>query len=393
MKYTILSMEALSGVELPDPIVWEPGLTLERNQPYLIGGLVILLEYLAGDKRSGIDGQGQPWESVLPAHYGHILDTVGGDGEELDVYIKDADCDWTADVHVIDQLNLATGNWDEHKCMIGFADAPDAEAAYVDAFSDGKGRDRLGATCTICSDTFLTWVYGGDLQAAMATQDIPDMTVRATKQGTDAVGEQIVKPTLPAVQARFGSFPVTLKGADCLSIIDESNGEQIRYSVYLIGPLLVWDKSRPIVNDLVRLLKMAPSSAEFHIYIASPGGSLFDAMRIASAMRNTKAKVITYAIGQVCSAAVILWAEGHVRQIGRCAYFMQHMSSHGQSGKSTQIMQRAAIIVNYVRNVVLQRQIDVGLWTEEEISDLVDRSRDIYITAAEAIKRTEQKND
>ena len=380
---------SLSSSDLPDFIVWEPGLELTVNQPYLVGGMVILLELLAGDKRTGTDADGSPWESILPAHYGHILDTTGGDGEELDVYIKSENCDWSADVHIIDQLNLQTGNWDEHKIMLGFPTVQEAEETYIKAFSDEKGTARLAATSTLNLDQFLGWVYCGDTQSAIATQIVAGMTVRSTN-ATAAIGDVAVKPTLPPIVGRFGAVPVPMGNAQALTVVDESTAENLRYSVYLFGDLNVDSKLRPVCNDLVRLLKALPENAQVDFYIASRGGDLLEAMRIASAIRLSKANVFTHAVGPVCSAAVVIWAEGHDRRIGDCAFFMQHMSSHGQFGKSTEILQRSMTIVNYVRTTVLRRQLEIGLWTEQEISDLVDKARDLYISADIARRRTEK---
>ena len=379
---------SLSSADLPDFIVWEPGMEFVVDQPYLLGGVTLILELLAGDKRTGTDADGSPWESILPAHYGHILDTRGGDGEELDIYINAENPDWSGDVYIIDQLNLQSGSWDEHKIMLAFPSVQEAESTYVKAFSDEKGVARLAACTTLTLDDFLAWVYCGDTQSAIAPQNF-EKEVRTTA-ATQALGDAVVKTPTPIIPGRFGGIPVQLGNAQALTIIDESTAENLRYSVYLFGDLDVGSRLRPVCNDLVRLLKALPENAQVDFYISSRGGDLLEAMRIASAIRLSRANVFTHAVGPVCSAAVVIWAEGHDRRIGDCAFFMQHMSSHGQFGKSTEILQRSMTIVNYVRSVVLRRQMEIGLWTEQEVSDLVDKSRDLYISADIARQRTEK---
>lgn len=362
--------------ELPEPLFWDATIPLQINQPYLVGGLVLVLEKLAGDTRTGTDAQGKTWESILPAHYGYIADTVGGDKEALDIYIRDGAGDLTlTPVSIVDQKNLTKNVWDGHKIMLGFATADEAARLYVKAFSDGKGADRIQDIGTMSFDDLHCWVLSGDTTSPIAGQSIPDMVVsKGPVAGT------------PVQSNRFGAQSVVLAPKASLCLTDLFQGQ---YVAYLFGPISAQPgPHQTALNDLIRILREATSDTKLTIFIASPGGDLLEAMRLAGAMRSSKAHITTCAVGAVCSAAVVVWAEGTERQIGTCAYFMQHMSSHMDYGSSRKIMQRATATARYVRTVVLQRQIDVGLWTEREVADLVEKATDLYASSDKARTRT-----
>ncbi len=122
-------------------------------------GLSITIENAKGSMRTGKDGKGKPWQSILPAHY--VRGTgVGADGMAMDVYVgpyPDSEV-----VFVVDQLDPSTGAFDEHKAMVGFTNLHDALNTYRQAFSDGRGDDRVGAVHRVSMDGFKGWLRGGD---------------------------------------------------------------------------------------------------------------------------------------------------------------------------------------------------------------------------------------
>src|SRR5580704_5600908 len=106
-----------------------------------IHGLDISIENPRGSYRSGV-ADGKAWKAKLPAHYGYIRNTEGSDGDHVDCYIGPHLK--SPHVFVIDQKDLGSGKFDEHKCFIGFGSKTQAKEAYHQAFSDGKGKDRIG---------------------------------------------------------------------------------------------------------------------------------------------------------------------------------------------------------------------------------------------------------
>jgi hypothetical protein len=124
-----------------------------------VHGLDISIENPRGSYRSGV-ADGKPWKSRLPNHYGYLRKTEGGDGQHVDVYLGPHLK--SPHVFVIDQHELGSGLWDEHKCLIGFGSKTQAREAYHRAFSDGKGKDRIGHIETMTVDGFKSWLRDGD---------------------------------------------------------------------------------------------------------------------------------------------------------------------------------------------------------------------------------------
>jgi hypothetical protein len=107
-----------------------------------IAGLDVAIETPRNALRRGVEADGRPWSVAMPAHYGYVKRTVGSDDEQLDCYIgpnPNAPMVW-----VVDQLDLRTGGFDEHKALIGFDSRAEALGAYTLGFSDGMGSKRIG---------------------------------------------------------------------------------------------------------------------------------------------------------------------------------------------------------------------------------------------------------
>ena len=66
---------------------------------------------------------------------------------------------------------------------------------------------------------------------------------------------------------------------------------------------------------------------------------------------------------------------------------MQHMSSQMMSGKTTAIAAKTKFCMNYIANQ-LKRLVEIGLFTEQEIQDMIYKSADIFISGREAASRT-----
>lgn len=103
---------------------------------FSIGNLKIAIENPAGSTRSGIDANGQEWSSTLQHHYGYIENTLGADGDEIDVFIKNHLDHIPKYAYVINQLNL-NGTFDEHKVVIGAETEEEAKVIYMSNYSEG----------------------------------------------------------------------------------------------------------------------------------------------------------------------------------------------------------------------------------------------------------------
>lgn len=134
-----------------------------------IHGLNIAIENRAGSQRSGTDKGGKRWSVRMPAHYGYIKGTVGRDKDHVDCYIGPNL--GSNKVFIVNQLDAATGKFDEHKCMLGFANRKQAENTYLRGFSDGKAHKRLGHVTEADITEFKDWLNNGNTKKPVKRSD------------------------------------------------------------------------------------------------------------------------------------------------------------------------------------------------------------------------------
>lgn len=126
-----------------------------------VHGLDITIENPKGSWRSGTSLDGKTWRARLPYHYGYIKRTTGADGDHVDVFVGPHLA--SPHVFVIDQHHLHVDKpFDEHKVFIGFGSERQACHAYAAAFSDGKGRRRIGHVAHLSVDQFKDWLQRGN---------------------------------------------------------------------------------------------------------------------------------------------------------------------------------------------------------------------------------------
>lgn len=115
-------------------------------------GLAIEIENPAGSVRSGDD-----WSIVMFNHYGYFKNVIGADGDELDVYVGEAQ--HNQHVTIIDQM--IDGKYDETKVMLGFPDEDNAMRNYFMNF-DGNWP-RIGHIVrTVEWVDFVDWLFNED---------------------------------------------------------------------------------------------------------------------------------------------------------------------------------------------------------------------------------------
>lgn len=121
-----------------------------------VAGLDISVENPQGSVRRGTAPDGTPWESPMRDHYGYIRGTVGADKDHLDVFVKPGTPeDFKGPAFVVDQVDPATGKFDEHKVVLGAADKAEAEEVYRRNYgADWKG---LAAITELPIGAFKAW--------------------------------------------------------------------------------------------------------------------------------------------------------------------------------------------------------------------------------------------
>jgi hypothetical protein len=98
-------------------------------------GLPVTIENRAGSMRRGVDRDGKAWAVRMIHHYGYIRGTLGVDGDHLDCYIG-PDAEAPMAYLVTTMAPPAFAKVDEQKCMLGFASAAAAKAAFLAHFDN-----------------------------------------------------------------------------------------------------------------------------------------------------------------------------------------------------------------------------------------------------------------
>ena len=354
------------------------------NVPYEFQGLIIVIEYLSGDVRNKVMSNGATISNTMPTAYGYILRTNDIHGEEIDMYLANMP-DYTADALVIDQINPNDSVFDEHKVMLGFSSTDEAVQNYMEVFSDGSGSNRLGAITTFPGETFKEWVNTDGATLRPASQSSIENSIPIHYNPI----KNNPNPNKPA------PLPIDETGGVVLALPDLRDGPKLytkcietgvfEYTLYLYDDLTAEKWSR-VIDTFCRTLNIAGDRDTVHIHLVSRGGSVLLLGRILSAISATKAKVITYAEGEVASAATSIWGAGHERHIYPGAHFMQHMSSQLLEGKTSDIVVKSNFCMEYIK-----RHLDylgsINLFSAEEIEAMVDKSEDVYVSGREAIER------
>ena len=145
--------------DLPEPTEAQKESGNYKKGHVSILGLDIAIENPAGSERSGMDRTGKKWTSKINHHYGYFKRTEGNDLDQVDVFLG-PNPENTEKVFVVNQIDPASGNFDEHKVMMGFETAKEAKAAYLSNYM--KGWDGIGSMAELSVDDFKDWLKNGD---------------------------------------------------------------------------------------------------------------------------------------------------------------------------------------------------------------------------------------
>lgn len=136
-------------------------------------GLKISIENRAGSVRRGTNRNGSEWATLMRHPYGYIRLTEGVDGDHLDCYIGPNP--HSELVFIVNQIEPATGEFDEQKVMLGFDSVEDARHAYLLHYDDER---FLGDIVTMSMEEFrrkaLDRASWGRVVKAQATEAAPE---------------------------------------------------------------------------------------------------------------------------------------------------------------------------------------------------------------------------
>lgn len=106
---------------------------------------------------------GHGWQNRSPADYGYIVGYTGADGDEMDCYLGPNR--WSNVVYVIDQNQIGSTLFDEHKVMIGYASEKQALNDYYAGHNLGK---QIFRGITVMSKArFINWLKTGNLKKSL----------------------------------------------------------------------------------------------------------------------------------------------------------------------------------------------------------------------------------
>jgi inorganic pyrophosphatase len=165
-------------------------------------------ENMKGSVRTGVDAEGKPWESTVPADYGYFKKTIGADKDHVDVYNIG-----TGDKHFIVDQREPGGKFDEHKVVVNARDINEARDTYLAGFSDDKALARLHGITEVDEPTLKQWLKtaskkkpfnGVKIEAPKAEPKVVTTAVTKLREaGHNEVADAIEK--MPAGEERIAA--------------------------------------------------------------------------------------------------------------------------------------------------------------------------------------------
>ena len=149
-----------------------------------VGTFNITIENPKGSVRSGIDTEGNKWETTMQNTYGYIRGTEGVDGDHIDVFLSDDIDGWNGrKVFVVDQYN-EDGTFDEHKVMLGFNEADDAEAAYFANYDRNWAKKHKTMLTGVNLEEFKKWIESSHRKTKAFSEYKSVKTIEGQSSGT-----------------------------------------------------------------------------------------------------------------------------------------------------------------------------------------------------------------
>src|SRR5256885_352812 len=121
-------------------------------------GMTLAIENPKGSTRTGVKRTGEHWSRQMAHDYGYVKRTEGADGDPVDVFLTGKPD--TGKVFVVNQVDPATGKFDEVKAVLGAANPEEAQAVYRANYP--KGWKGLGSIVEMPTERFRHWAGSED---------------------------------------------------------------------------------------------------------------------------------------------------------------------------------------------------------------------------------------
>jgi ATP-dependent Clp protease protease subunit len=133
-------------------------------------------------------------------------------------------------------------------------------------------------------------------------------------------------------------------------------------TIYVYGVIGGWDQ--PDTEDIVRGIA-ALNVATIHLRIHSPGGMVFEAQAIKTALERHPARVVAHVDGQACSAASTLMLAGDEIEIAPGGFVMIHNPTTLAWGDDAEMMRTAEMLRAIRDSIATQYASRTGLDVDE----------------------------
>ena len=154
---------------------------------------------------------------------------------------------------------------------------------------------------------------------------------------------------------------------------------------------LFQDISEDKAEELIYAMKIYgnESGEPIDFYVSSLGGSAIDMFAIYDFMRETRDKVplITFGLGKVMSAAVLLLAAGTKgrRKIGKHCRIMIHSVNGGSTGP-LQDLKNEMKEIQFIQDAYIDALCEETLFTKKQLKTYFTKNVNVYLSAEEAVK-------
>ena len=208
-------------------------------------GFDIVIENPKGSFRSGVDDNGKSWQCEIKHTYGYFKDTIGKDGDEVDVFIGDY-LDQDFKVYIVSQIKSESKEFDEHKVMFGFEDMEDAIDGYFDNYCEKW--DGFDSITELSIDDFDKWLaFRKLISSNVLNQNFKMISIEDFGENRTKIiqleGEVVENQTLEDLQKQAGSE----KDFDTLIVEIASNGGSVLEGI----KIMMWFDSVSALNKKV----------------------------------------------------------------------------------------------------------------------------------------------
>jgi len=154
----------------------------------------------------------------------------------------------------------------------------------------------------------------------------------------------------------------------------------------------IWDTLENLsdVEEALFAMEIAEEGDEVTLNLNCNGGSMYVGDALLMAMRNCKANIHVVATGVVASFATFILLNADSFEISPYIEILCHSASFGSAGKMADTKEHVDFVFNQCKKFLHEEY--KHFFTEEEIDDMIENKREVYMDIDEFITRYEQRN-